>query len=238
MTEAVAERLLELISSGKLKPGDKLPPERELAEHLNVGRTTVREALKLLTLTGLLEAKRGQGTFVGREFGESMLEQIAWSILLSERAFEQLFEVRWALEVLAARLAAERATPEEKEAIGAHCELLKADAEDVEHMVKIDLAFHQAIAKASHNQLLERLMLSLHGFLESYIRQSIRATESPESTYQEHDAICTAIAAADPQRAKQAMETHLAISFDLVLAAIKQTDVGMTSANHDSDLIR
>ena len=63
MTEQVANRLVKLLSNGDLKPGDKLPPERELAKRLNVGRTTVREALKLLTLSGLLEARRGDGTY-------------------------------------------------------------------------------------------------------------------------------------------------------------------------------
>jgi GntR family transcriptional repressor for pyruvate dehydrogenase complex len=236
MTEAVAERLLALLSSGQLKPGDRLPPERELARRLNVGRTTVREALKLLTLSGLLEAKRGQGTFVGHNFSESLADQIEWSMLLSQRDFENLFEVRRALEVLAARLAAERAHPADKAAIEVTCDLLTVDTEDAASHVEVDLAFHQAIARASHNELLERLMFSMHGFLRGYILRSNEATESPLSTLQEHEAVCQAIQAGDPDDAEQAMREHLAISFGLVMEALRRSeDPPMDSGGWDED---
>ena len=78
MTEVVAKRILTLISSGQLQPGDMLPPERDMAEQLHVGRTTVREALKHLTLAGLLEAKRGSGTYINHELGQYIFSQVDW----------------------------------------------------------------------------------------------------------------------------------------------------------------
>ncbi len=112
-TEMVANRLVRLLANGALKPGDKLPPERELAHQLHVGRTTVREALKLLTLSGLLAARRGDGTYVNHEFTNFISRQIEWPVLLSAQELDMIVEVREALELKAARLAAERATGEE-----------------------------------------------------------------------------------------------------------------------------
>jgi GntR family transcriptional repressor for pyruvate dehydrogenase complex len=111
--EAVAQKLIGLFNNAVLKPGDRLPPERELAARLGVGRTTVREALKLLTLSGLLEAKRGSGTYVRADYSSFVANQVAWPALLNAQDVEVIFEVRAGLEVQAASLAAERASDAE-----------------------------------------------------------------------------------------------------------------------------
>ena len=220
MTELVAQRLVALLSDGTLKPGDKLPPERELARNLNVGRTTVREALKLLTLSGLLEAKRGDGTYVRQEFTSFLSKQIEWPILLNIQEVDMIVEVREGLEAKAARLAAERATPEEIEKIGVFRQLLEIEDRDIERETDLDLEFHHAIANASHNELLCRLMLSLHNILRQYIALSNQMTHRLETTIAEHQAIYDAIAARDPAMAEQAMMEHLAISKTWILKAI------------------
>ena len=111
VTEQVANRLVKLLSNGELKPGDKLPAERDLARQLNVGRTSVREALKLLTLSGLLEARRGDGTYVNTSFMGALTRHIEWPLLLNASELDRVVEVREALEVKAARLAAQRVPP-------------------------------------------------------------------------------------------------------------------------------
>ena len=161
MAESVAQRLMGLLSNGTLSPGDKLPSERELAAHLHVGRATLREALKLLTMAGLLRARRGDGTYVREEFLPSVCLQIEWATLLSEVDVAKVLEVRQPLEVKAARLAAERATPQDIDKLGVFREVLEIDGRDIGLEVDIDLAFHQAIAAAAHNQLLSQLMDSL-----------------------------------------------------------------------------
>jgi GntR family transcriptional regulator, transcriptional repressor for pyruvate dehydrogenase complex len=215
MTEAVTDRLLTLISSGQLGPGDMLPPERDLAEQLQIGRTTVREALKHLTLVGILEAKRGSGTYVSSNFRNHLARQLDWSLFLSASQVEELFEIRHALEILAAQLAAQRATPEELEKIAVYQQLLPIEERDVNRETEIDLAFHEAIAQASHNELLVSLMSSVRSLLRRYMAQSISMTESMESTYQEHDAVYQAIQAHDPARTTRAMTAHLDISYRL-----------------------
>lgn len=215
MTEEVANRLLALISEGQLKPGDMLPPERDLAERLQVGRTTVREALKHLTLAGLLEAKRGSGTYVSGDFHNHLAKQLDWPLFLSAGEVQELFELRQALEILAAQLAAQRATPEEVERITVYRELLSLSERNIERETEIDLAFHEAVVRASHNRLLMNLMFSVRSLLRRYIAQSIKMTGDLDSTFREHDAVYEGIVARDTAKATQAMTTHLDIGYRL-----------------------
>ena len=215
--ERVAKRLLGLIASGALKPGDRLPPERELAQQLNVGRTAVREALKLLTLGGLLEARRGDGTYVRQEFTSLLSQQVQWPLLLHGDEIEMIFEVREALEVKTARLAAERATAEEIERIAVFRQLQAIAGRDIERETELDLSFHQAIADASHNVLLAQLMSSLQVMLRQYVMLSNEMTDRLETTIAEHSAIYEAIVARDADAAGQAMLDHLIISKEWIL---------------------
>lgn len=221
LTELVAQRLIALLSSGALGPGDKLPPERELAKQLEVGRTTVREALKLLTLSGVLDARRGDGTYVRQEFTSFLSQQIRWPVLLSAQQVDEIVEVRDALEVKAVRLAAERATPEEIRRIDACQQLLQIEARDLEQETELDLQFHHAIAEASHNELLSTLMRSLQNVLRQYIALAGQMTDRVDTTATEHLAIYDAIATRDPDAAEKAMVEHLAISRKLILKMVR-----------------
>ncbi len=211
-TEEVSRRLIGLINSGHLKPGDRLPPERTLAAQLQVGRTTIREALKLLTLSGLLEARRGSGTFVRENYLNFIAHQVHWPTLLRARDVDLIFEVREALEVQTARLAAERATPEEVEAIAVYRKLLELGARDVQRETEVDIEFHRAIAVAAHNDLLVELMFSLEDLLREYIALSNTMTDNVKSTVREHEAVFEAIRSRDPEAAASAMATHLELS--------------------------
>jgi GntR family transcriptional repressor for pyruvate dehydrogenase complex len=221
-TEMVADRLIKLFANGDLKPGDKLPPERELAHQLQVGRTTVREALKLLTLSGLLEAKRGDGTYVNLEFTNFISRQIEWPVLLSGGEVDMIVEVREALELKAARLAAERATPKEVEEIAIYKQLGDSKKRDFRHETDVDLQFHNAIAVASHNRLLLLVMASLREILRKYIYLSNEKTSSNQTTLSEHEAIYKAIAAHDPEAADKSMHHHLEVSKAEILKTIGQ----------------
>ena len=223
MTELVAKRLLGLLSSGALRPGDKLPPERELAAQLNVGRTTVREALKLLTLSGLLEARRGDGTYVRQEFVSFLLQQFDLPLLLSSHQVDMVLEVRQPLEVQAASMAAQRATPDELRKLARLARLLaEVEGRDIARETELDLEFHNAIAAATHNEILSHLMLSLQSILRQYIQLSNKMTDRLETTVAEHQAIYDAIAAGDPDAARRAMIEHLRISRKLILKAFER----------------
>jgi GntR family transcriptional regulator, transcriptional repressor for pyruvate dehydrogenase complex len=209
ITEMVAQRMMGLLSDGTLKPGDKLPTERDLARKFQVGRTTVREALKLLTLSGILEAKRGDGTYVRHDFRAFLSQQINWPLLLSNREVEMVFEVREGLEAKTARLAAIHATAEEIEEIGIFREMHRVKDRDIEIETDLDIKFHNAIAKAAHNELLFHLMLSLQGIVRQYIALSNLKSDLLENTVNEHEAVYLAIVSRDPDKAERAMINHL-----------------------------
>jgi DNA-binding FadR family transcriptional regulator len=218
-TEEVAQRLIRHFNAGTLKPGDRLPPERELAAQLHVGRTTIREALKLLTLSGLLEARRGSGTFVRNDYSSFVATQVEWPALLLAQDVDAIFEVREALEVQNARLAALRGSPEEIEAIGVYRKLSELASRDVDRETEIDLEFHRAVTAAAHNSLMARLMMALENLLQEYIALSNAMTDDIATTIQEHEAIFEAIRSRDPEAAAQAMATHLTISRGWIVRA-------------------
>lgn len=224
-TEAVAQRLIGLISSGDLKSGDRLPVERDLATQLHVGRTTVREALKLLTLSGLLEVRRGRGTFVREDFSSFLANQMEWPVLLSARDVEHLFEVREAIEVHSAKLAAQKATPEEIERILIFRKMTQLPTRDCDKETEIDLQFHQAIAIGAHNPLALRLILSVQNLLREYNTLSNELAQDLSSTVEEHEAIYKAIAARDSQGAAEAMACHLQIARAWTMRALKENSV-------------
>jgi GntR family transcriptional regulator, transcriptional repressor for pyruvate dehydrogenase complex len=232
MSELVAKRLLKLLSNGTLKAGDKIPPERDLAARLHVGRTTLREALKLLTISGLLETRRGDGTYVCGEFGNLLSHQLAWPVLLSTHDVDMVMEVRSPLEVQAARLAAERATPADLERIGVFRQLLTIEGRDTERETSLDLEFHDAIAATSRNKLLCDLMRSLHSILRQYIMLSNEMTARLQSTVAEHQKVYDAIAARDPDAAENAMKEHLAWSKDWITSGFGFQLVNQRLSNH------
>ncbi len=211
-TEAVAGSLIKLLNDGALLPGDRLPSERELATQLQVGRTTVREALKLLTLSGLLEAKRGSGTFVREDYSSFIANQVKWLTLLSAQDVDQLLEVREALELQTVKLATQRATDEEIKKIESFRKWPELKKRDAESDAENDFKFHLAIAVASHNQLLVELILSLRNLLRDYVILANELAEDMESTFQEHERVFQAILSRKPDVAAVAMSRHLAIS--------------------------
>ena len=155
-----------------------------------------------------MEAKRGSGTFVREDYSSFIANQVKWLTLLSAQDIDQLIEVREALELQTAKLAAQRATDEEIEEI-AVCrkwpELKKRDAEsDAEN----DFKFHLAIAVASHNSLLVELILSLRNLLHDYVILANALAEDMSSTFQEHERVFQAIQSRKPDDAAAAMAEY------------------------------
>jgi GntR family transcriptional regulator, transcriptional repressor for pyruvate dehydrogenase complex len=236
-TEIVARQLINLISSGVLTRKDKLPSERKLAEHLKVGRTTVREALKLLTLSGLLEAKRGDGTYVRENYWSFVAQEIQWPSLLRRTEVTELLEVRTPLEIQSAYLAALRASDEDLACLEAICqELADLPERDLERETELDLQFHRAIAVAGKNQLLVEVLQGLQAPLRSHIEQANRMTADKASTVQEHRTIYEALRQRDPEAATRAMSEHMGMS--KFLALLIAQDGGDGEQRHQILLVR
>lgn len=222
VTEEVVRRLIELVNNGIVRPGEKLPSERELMEQLDIGRSSVREALRTLTLTGLLETRPGSGTYVTRDISNFVAEQVEWSALLGRHELLELYEVRIPLEIQAAALASERASSDDIERLEQAVQELEYGSEDLDSQVEADLTFHIIIAETTNNKVLLRLVSGLRTLLSNTIRRSAAATETRMSTVEEHRAILLAIKARDGERTRQAMARHMEISQQLALKTVER----------------
>jgi len=210
--EEIVNQIKELISQGELKPGDKLLSERELAEMLNVSRTSVREALSALELMGLVEIKPGEGTFIKKSQPSGIIEPLAMALLLEKEDIEDLFELRKILEGEAAALAAARAQKEELERIEKILAEMEEEIKNNKLAEESDLAFHYSIAEAAHNTFLFRLMATIADSLREVLSLAHRKFYSRgriANLIQDHRSIVEAIAARDAPLARERMLKHL-----------------------------
>ncbi len=215
--EEIVRQIKGMISEGKLKSGDRLPPERELAEQFKVSRTSVREAIRALGGLGLIEIRPGDGTFVREVSIESLVEPLALVILNQREAVTELFEARRLLEPAIAGLAARRATAEEIQEME---RILDEQAKEVAESrtgVVQDAAFHAAIAGSAHNRAITRIVHALMDLLTQSREGSLQAPGRPRRSYQDHLRILKAIQRRDEAAAHKAMLDHL-IAVESLLA--------------------
>lgn len=207
LTEAVAQQLLDHIRTRRLKPGTRMPSERELMKALNVGRSTVREALNGLALMGVIEVRHGQGAFVAAEPQENGSEELASS--LAKGVTRDLLEARHLIEIQVVQLAAERRTPADlrsmRRVLRAHAEDLSADAMAAPESAN----FHLEIAAAAHNEVLAAIVASFMPLLEELgpgLEQlpGYRAWE-----LEQHEGLFEAIRSGDAGLAAERMTAHL-----------------------------
>lgn len=212
LKERVIRQLTGLIEEGVLAPGDQLPSERELSEELHVSRGTVREAVQFLQTLGLLEIRHGSGTFVrtATDPGALREEWREWTIRHAERIHD-LLEIRKGLEPFAAELAAERARESDLAAMEEAVEQMEPaiDHPDVTALVQADLAFHHALCAAAGNAALTEFADALGEQLLRERGTTWNLPGRPARSLVEHRAICDAVRAGDPRRARTAALEHL-----------------------------
>jgi len=152
--EMVAEQILGQIKSGELAPGDRLPPQRELASLLGVGRSSVREAINALAVMGYLDVAQGRGTYIARDLPDAATALFQFDAALKAGTILDLMDVRELLECRSARLAAERAGDKGIHSLEKVVQGMRAAAEDYASFLEADMQFHRALAEASENQIL------------------------------------------------------------------------------------
>ena len=217
--EEIVRQVKQLIAEGKLKSGDRLPPERDLAEKFMVSRTSVREALRALQSRGLIDIRAGEGAFIRHISVETLIEPLALVILPHREAVGELFEARRLLEPAIAALAARRATLEE---LGEMERILEAQAGEVAQgrtgMVQ-DTALHSAIAKSAHNRAITRIVSALMDLLTESREESLHTPGRPSRSHEDHRRILAAIKRRDEVAAHRAMLDHLIAVEGLVMGA-------------------
>jgi len=209
VAEQVARQLLALVQAGSLQPGQKLPPERELAATLQVSRPSLREALRALSLLGVLRIKQGGGVYISSLDPESLLAPLHFFISLDAQNLESLFEARLVVESENARIAAEKISEENLERLK-KCVVFEAhELDDEDKFIQSDVEFHKILNESVDNAFLQKFATSLHilgkasreitGHIPGVIEQSLK----------DHEAIVAAVEARDGDAAAAAMKTHL-----------------------------
>lgn len=217
--EEIVRQVKQLIADGKLKSGDRLPPERDLAERFMVSRTSVREALRALQSRGLVEIRAGEGAFVRDISVDTLIEPLALVILPHREAVGELFEARRLLEPGIAALAARRATREE---LGEMERILKEQAREVARGrtgVAQDSALHAAIANSAHNRAITRIVSALMDLLSQSREESLLTPGRPTRSHEDHRRVLAAIRRRDEAAAHRAMLDHLIAVESLVTGA-------------------
>lgn len=197
-----------LIAEGALAPGDRLPPERELAEMVGVSRSSLRQALKVLEMMGVISQRVGSGTRLNPAAATILAEPLQFLILLDGITFDELMEARLIVEPELAARAAERATAADLTSLEGAIARMEESALDIDHFVESDLAFHQAIYAASGNRVCAMLFTVVHQSLEALVRYTSSMVE-PTHTIRFHRRIQSAIWQKDASGARQRMREHL-----------------------------
>ena len=212
LDERIVEQIRAKITAGELLPGDRLPPERELARAFSVSRASLREAMRRLSALGLVEIRWGQGVFVRATDLDFVLEHMA-PLMLGDGEIADLYAVRRLLEVAAAGWAAERATPDERAELraltGAAAAARAKIARDAALAREMDHRYHNLVAALSHNAVLVRIMLGMLDLLAELRQRSFAAPGRALRSLEEHEQVTAAIVSGDAAAARRAMLAHL-----------------------------
>jgi GntR family transcriptional regulator, transcriptional repressor for pyruvate dehydrogenase complex len=179
----VTRRLLTYFTSDAIQPGDRLPPERQLALTLGIGRSAVREALAALEILGVVTVRPGSGTYLRGKASELLPQTLSWGMLIG--------------------------TPEAIAEIGRHLETMADTIEDYKAFVAADMRFHQAVAAAAQNTLLADLLQTARSLLRVWVERALDDLDQAHRTLAEHRAVYDALTAGNRDQAAAAMNTHM-----------------------------
>jgi GntR family transcriptional regulator, transcriptional repressor for pyruvate dehydrogenase complex len=202
---SISRQLLDYLLSGRIQPGDRLPPERKLAEALGVGRSVVREALKSLTLLGLLEVRLGDGTYVKRMDAEILPQSIEWGLVLGVRHVVDLLEARRHLDMILAGLAALRRDERDVADLRALVSAMRAAHRDPVRFTSAHASFLRAIAEVAGNDVLAGAASTIRSLLQFWVARVPLTTDVIDAAVLEFGRVVDAISAGDGELARRAM---------------------------------
>ncbi len=209
LTMQVVDHVKQLVASGELKSGDRLPPERELARSLKISRSSLRAGIGFLSAMGVLKSRHGAGTFVSS--GPPALDSSSLTVLGALHGFLpwQMFEARLVIEANVAGLAAERATGDHIAELAEEVAEMYASMDDPQQYLIHDVRFHRTIARAAGNPILGALMETITASLYDTRRITVDHAVDLKESAEMHREIYRAIRSHNPDAARQAMERHL-----------------------------
>jgi GntR family transcriptional repressor for pyruvate dehydrogenase complex len=209
ISDDIVKQVLKQISTGNLQPGQRLPSERELCKQFQTGRSSLREALRCLSIMGVLTARVGEGTTVAADSSKFLGTVMEWRVITGRYDLINLMEVRLALEGLAAASAAERAEPQELAEMEALITRMRESLQDPKRFGALDLEFHLSMARASRNQALLDMLTMIRGQLAQVVSTVLQLKDALPLTLKEHEDVVKALLRRNPEAARKAMQVHL-----------------------------
>lgn len=215
VVEAVLKQIKDSIMNDELKPGEKIHTEVELIEQLGVGRNSVREAIKMLVAIGVLEVRRGQGTFVATTIKPTFLDPLVFSLIIEPKSNKNLYELRYLFDSMVMYNVLTKATVDDCARLE-NC-ILEAknvyDAhlrdEDYDFFVEKDLEFHEMLLELTDNPLIIRIGQTILGLFPEYIKRSIKQEHGIERSIMNHLNIIETIRNKDTQKVMEITEKSL-----------------------------
>ena len=220
----LVERLLGFVAAGQLQAGDRLPSERKLAERFAVSRPTVREAMRALSVLGVLEIRHGGGAFVSKLNATDLLGPLNFFLSLSDASVDNLYDARRLIEGEICALAATRASPDDLaflEDLISRQEGVKGDADEY---LRLDSQFHERLGEISGNPFLSRASQSLNVLGVEFRRKAAKIKSVPVRSVEDHWAILEALKGRSPDDARKAMVSHMDQVLTNTRAGIAQSD--------------
>jgi GntR family transcriptional regulator, transcriptional repressor for pyruvate dehydrogenase complex len=221
LSNEVAQSLLAYLLSGRFLPGQRIPSERRLSEELGVGRSVVREALKSLTLLGIVTVRQGDGTYLQSQSSNLLPSVIEWGLLLGAKETRDLIEARLEVEPILARLAARRRDESAIADLRGLLQTLEARMDDRPAFVDADVEFHLLVAQAAGNRVLREFLSGLQTLLRIWIARVIYESDDLEPSYRSHVELLAAIESGDEREAERVMQAHMENASTRLEAALR-----------------
>jgi GntR family transcriptional regulator, transcriptional repressor for pyruvate dehydrogenase complex len=209
LKDQVADMLLDMISSGDYGAGDRLPPERILVEQIGVSRTVVREALNLLETRGLIRIEHGRGAVVSANGAHALHNNLGFLLRMQPGALWELMEMRKALEVEVAGLAAERANAEDIATMRAKLDRMREKIDAPEGYVEADVGFHEMLTRSARNRVILMMMEPIVDLLLASRRMTGSKEANAKRALRAHEAILKKVEAKDVEGARREMRKHM-----------------------------
>ncbi|QHS52198.1 FadR/GntR family transcriptional regulator [Edaphobacter sp. 12200R-103] len=209
ISDDIVQQIITLISNGDLKAGQRLPSERDLCVKFAASRSSLREALRCLSIMGVLTARPGEGTSVAMDGTKFMDTVLQWRMSTEQHDIEDLMEVRMALEGVTASSAAKNAEGQDLKKLEDLVARMEESVGDARRFAALDLEFHLCLAKASNNKLALDLVAVIRGQLERGVAKVLQLPDAMPLSVEEHKQILQAVMNRDSEQARAAMQHHL-----------------------------
>ncbi|HTW29702.1 MAG TPA: FadR/GntR family transcriptional regulator [Acetobacteraceae bacterium] len=225
LPQEIVAAIAELIMRRVWRPGDRIPPEKELAARFNVGRSTIREAIKSLVIVGVIDSRPGDGSFIRESQSALLSGAFQWGMLLTERNLSDLVDMRVLIEGECAARAATFGSPDMAPRLVRMVERMQGERYRPQEFMQLDNEFHAEIATAARNALYLSVSNTIQSLVSVWYIGTFRLEPTKAATIAEHSAIASAIQAGDALGAREAMRRHVVLAAQRLQKVLNEENV-------------